>query len=139
VFLPNKVLATLGLPGRGLLTTFHDDFILFVFLYLKPGKLHAYAKELNYFGVEIIMFVPSCISRVFFREWRMQREKLDFLVAFSEKLCDVDSSSTEMQRLERIFIKWLEWNRGERRNESIANNCWERQEAVVFLIEFMKK
>ena len=29
-----------------------------------------------------------------FREWRMQREKVDFLAAVSQKLCSVDSSST---------------------------------------------
>ena len=29
-----------------------------------------------------------------FREWRMQREKVDFLSAVAQKLCSVDSSST---------------------------------------------
>ena len=29
-----------------------------------------------------------------FREWRMQREKVDFLAAVAQKLCSVDSSST---------------------------------------------
>lgn len=33
------------------------------------------------------------------REWKMQREKVDFLVAVGEKLCNMDSS-TEMQKLE---------------------------------------
>lgn len=39
-----------------------------------------------------------------FREWRMQREKVDFLVAVGEKLCHLDTS-TEMQKLEGLTDK----------------------------------
>jgi len=36
-----------------------------------------------------------------FREWKMQREKLDFLVAVGEKLCNMESTP-EMQKLEGL-------------------------------------
>ena len=37
-----------------------------------------------------------------YREWKMQREKVDFLVAVGEKLCNMESGSTEMQKLEGL-------------------------------------
>ena len=44
--------------------------------------------------VEKVTDFEKAVEYIHFREWRMQREKVDFLAAVSQKLCSVDSSST---------------------------------------------
>ncbi|TRY78188.1 hypothetical protein TCAL_04263 [Tigriopus californicus] len=58
-------------------------------------------------SVVVHIFI-SCIYGIItklipiFREWRMQREKLDFLTAVGEKLCNLNASTKEMQKLEGL-------------------------------------